>query len=168
MEIDIFLPISRDSAVTALKRFSKSLKKSEPDKPLAWFQNQVAVSLGYPSWTILQKHILKMLPQRFNNLADVLYAHAQLHAFMPRRETEDDARRAMRQWVSERYSPLINWAFYDSESENGFSVPSVEIEYELQVAFDERYPLALIEEVAIDLEVNEGPWGDEDFYMSGD
>lgn len=72
------------------------------------------------------------------------------------------ARDEMCEWVRSRFTRLIEFAYYDSESENGYSWPDVDINMELQEEFDQQFPSNLIEEVASYLEC-EGPWGEEDY-----
>ena len=73
------------------------------------------------------------------------------------------ARQEMENWVRKNYSRLVDFAFFDRESENGYAWPSVELNEELQEEFSDQYPYELIEEVAIDLEMNNGPWGIENY-----
>lgn len=69
------------------------------------------------------------------------------------------AHQEMEAWVRKYYIRLIDFAFLDNESENGYAWPSVEIEYELMAEFLKKYPEKLILIVAKNLESNGGPWG---------
>lgn len=76
-------------------------------------------------------------------------------------EDEEAARQEMSDWVRNTFTPLIDFAFYEKESENGFEWPDVDISDELQSEFGEKYPIDFILKVAAEL-YDEGPWGLED------
>lgn len=69
----------------------------------------------------------------------------------------------MTKWVERNFTPPIEFAYYDNESENGYSWADEDLVEALRDEFSDRYPSALIEEVGSDLEVNQGPWGIEDY-----
>lgn len=77
---------------------------------------------------------------------------------------DDDApaRQAMEAWFRGKYTPLIDFAFYDPESENGFAWDDVDPHAELREEFEGKYPIELIKQVADGL-LDEGPWGIEDY-----
>ncbi|PMS15816.1 hypothetical protein C0Z18_25385 [Trinickia dabaoshanensis] len=75
------------------------------------------------------------------------------HAF-----DKEAAREEMREYVEGNFTRLIEFAFYDSESENDFARPSVDLQKELGAGFGKLFPSELIAEVASDMEMNEGPW----------
>mgnify|MGYP001219770910 CR=1 FL=1 len=146
-----------------LRRYAKANKKADPvGKALSWHQDQVAISLGFKNWSMLHKHLasanwsavdqLKTLALKKPDLGEFVEEHAY------KTIDEDDAAETMRQWARAKYSRLIDFAFYDNESETGFSWPAVEMVMELGEEFSGRYPQVLIEKVGWDLEVD-GPWG---------
>lgn len=161
------LPQSRQELISALKHYAKSLKQAQPSAPLSVRQNIVAATLGYSNWSLLHKHVRKMSEAQFAALHSNVSTHPELGAFLkpsePKEQLDEEAaKEEMRNWVRSNFTPLIEFAFYDSEAENGFAWPDVELNMELQSEFDDQYPLKLIEEVASELE-EEGPWGEEDY-----
>lgn len=157
--------VGRQALIAVLKRFAKHGKKDQPGYQLAWFQNKIANEFGYNNWALLHKHIAKMPEQQFDTFNKTVRNHPEIEFFVRDKAVKvidvPSARDEMRRWVKLTYSPLIQFAFHDSESENGYSWPDVDIVYELQAEFGDKYPEELIEEVAGKLEAEEGPWGIE-------
>jgi hypothetical protein len=173
MEIDMrttfFIPLPRQVVLDSLKKYAKSEKKnSQSNNKLSWFQDQLAMSFGYNNWALLHKHVLGKDDEDYLEFEQLVHERADVVTYLPNRETEEDAERKMKDWIRSTYSPLVEWAYYDSESENGYSADGIDVSYCLQEEFDQLYPLELIQRVAEDLELNEGPWGDEDLYMGRD
>ena len=157
-------PSGRTNLLDALKRAAKDGKKANPaSKPLSWYQDQIAVAFGYGNWSTLHKHLMGMSNAHFDKLKAKMLAHPQVGPFLqsiPKVFDKDAAYEEMRAWVKARFTPLIDFAYYDSESPNGFAWPDVDLREELQDHFGGTYPDSLIEEVADDLEQH-GPWGEE-------
>jgi len=151
------------------KRFAKQRKKADSaEQSLSWHQDRIAVTLGFNNWSLLHKHLdrnpgwsemdrIKQLALNRPGLGDCIKEHAY------RTIDEDHARVVMKQWARAKYTPLIEFAFYDNESESGFSWPDVNMAEELSEEFAGRYPDDLIEEVGNSLDADEGPWGLEDY-----
>lgn len=152
--------------VDLLKRFAKRKQKAEGGQ-LAHHLDAVASSFGYSNWSMLHKHARRMNDREFNSIFDQTLGHPEIGPFMEACTTktvdEADAVREMQDWARQKYSRLIDFAFYDNESETGFSWPSVDMAEELSEQFGYRYPSSLIRKVGNDLDVDEGPWGLEDY-----
>jgi hypothetical protein len=151
-----------------LRRFAKANKKVDSSgRALSWHQDQVAISLGFKNWSLLHKHLAaarwsetrRVLNQALEKpgMGEFIEVHAV------RTIDEDEAIAEMRRWVRSTYTPLIDFAFYDNESETGFSWPAVELVLELSAEFSGRYPHDLIEKVGNDMELDQGPWGLEEY-----
>lgn len=162
------LPFDREEILDVLKRLAKAIKKENPEQPLAFYQNELAVRFGFQNWSVLHKNVASMSNVAFarfsykaNSDAEVQSILLELPGFVERAEEE------MREWVRRNYTPLIEFAFYDNESENGFTLPSEDLLNILQEEFDHRFPFDVIESVATELELD-GPWGDEKYWLGGD
>ena len=154
--------------ISLLKRFAKHAKSaSEASHQLAWYQDNIACAFGYLNWSMLHKKIDRMSATEFAELFDKAIEHKQIGPYLVEKTTrtiiEADATQEMKEWARRRFTPLIEFAFYDSESENGFAWPEVDIAYELEEQFGGRFPSEMIRKIGIDLEVDEGPWGLEEY-----
>jgi hypothetical protein len=154
------------AVLEVLKRFAKQLKRAHGAQKLAACQDRVAKMFGYQNWSMLHKHLAKMSQTEIDELLHRIRAVPDLGALVEKDKTLTldvaGAKAEMEEWVRSTFTPLIDFAFYDSESENGFAWPDVYLSEELQDEFAGRYPADLIEEVATQLEVDDGPWGRED------
>lgn len=159
--------LDREGLVDLLKRFAKRKKQSGVPGKLSHYQDDVARIFGYNNWSLLHKHVSRMRDSEFNAFFDQALEHSDFGPFMEACTTksidEADAIREMQEWARRKYSRLIDFAFYDNESETGFSWPAVEMAMELSEEFGDRFPSKLIEKVGNDLDVDEGPWGLEDY-----
>lgn len=156
--------------IQKLKRVAKNRRKEAPQLAQHQALNWVASLLGYNNWSLLQKHARKMSASAIDDFHDDLYLHPILSEELAKQNTPIDTKIAaeeMRVWVSANFSRLIEFAYYDSESENGFAWPSADINHALQENFDGKYPIDLIEDVATDLE-SDGPWGEDPYEMDND
>lgn len=149
------------------KRYAKTMKKADADsKPLFVHQDQIAISLGFKNWSMLHKHLgsitwsamdkLKAQALKKRGFGEFIEDHAY------RTVDEDEAADTMKQWARAKYTRLIDFAFYDNESETGFSWPDVEMVMEIGEEFAGQFPQALIENVGNELELD-GPWGLEEY-----
>lgn len=151
-----------------LRRFAKTNKKADTSgRSLSWHQDQVAVSLGFKNWSLLHKHLATSHWSRADTLLtramtkQALGDFIEMHAV--RTIDEDLAVDDMEQWARGKYTPLIEFAFYDNESETGFSWPAVDMAEELAEEFLGRYPEDLIQKVGNDMDARFGPWGLEEY-----
>lgn len=161
------LPADRD----ALLRLMKQLAKKEQNDREREFEdvkhsallNAMALTLGYANWSLLHKSVAAMSDKDFAKFSAKVHAYPQVQQFIADQSIDREAAiEEMREWVHSKYERLIEFAFYDSEAENGFAWPSVDLIEELQGQFDGTYPYDLIEEVAFEME-QDGPWGVEDY-----
>lgn len=159
--------MSSEDLLNLLRRYAKAAKKDDPaGKSLAVHQDRVAISLGFNNWSMLHKHLsaalwsetdrLLTLAMKKPGLGDFIDTHAY------RTIDEDEATDRMKRWARAKYTPLIEFAFYDNESETGFSWPDVEMVMELGEEFAGKVPQDLIEKVGYELELD-GPWGLEEY-----
>lgn len=159
--------MSSEDLLNLLRRYAKAAKKDDPAcKSLSFHQDQVAISLGFNNWSMLHKHLsaafwsethkLLTLAMKKPGLGDFIDTHAY------RTIDEDEATTRMKQWARAKYTPLIEFAFYDNESETGFSWPDVDMVIELGEEFAGKVPQDLIEKVGYELE-RDGPWGLEEY-----
>ena len=160
--------LSKDEFLDFSKRFAKLNKKADPNgKGLIHHQDQIAVSLGYKSFALLHKFVQSADFLAWDDLRDKARRKAGLGDFIKERAVRtvdrDKAIETMRDWARRKYTPLIEFAFYDNESENGFGWPDVDMAEELANEFAGQYPDKLIQKVGNDLDVDEGPWGLEEY-----
>lgn len=150
------------------KRYAKTTKNAGTDgKALSWHQDQIAISLGFKNWSMLHKYFAAInwcpMDQVFlvalsrPGLGDFIHHHAV------RTIDKEQAVETMKDWARANYTPLIEFAYHDSESPTGYSWPDVDMAYELSEEFSGRFPDDLIQDVGNDLDVDQGPWGLEDF-----
>jgi len=161
-------PSSREDLLVRLKRFAKQQKNTHPGQKLSHFQDMTAKMFGYANWSMLHKHFLEASDSQFSAMANKVRSHPALGQIFIGAKTPTSieptaAKDEMREWVRRKFTPLIDFALYDNESENGFAWPDIDLNEELQDQFADKYPLELIEEVALNLEMNHGPWGVEDY-----
>jgi hypothetical protein len=122
----------------------------------------IATTLGYDNWSLFHRDVGRMTDAHFAKIDAKVRAFPEIQEFLTDRAIDKKAAtEEMREWVESNFTRLVEFAFYDPESENGYAWPSVDLNEELQNEFDGKYPDDLISEVANDLEVDEGPWGDE-------
>jgi hypothetical protein len=160
----------KDTLLSRLRRIAKMIKADNPPWQLAQAQNLVAVRLGFKNWSLLHKFLASASPLLVESVEGAAKKDIVLASYLERMAPLDleAARDEMEEWVRSNLSPLINFAFYDNESENGFAWQDEDLSNELQQEFSEKYPLELIEKVALDLEMSEGPWGYEDYGSDSD
>lgn len=160
------MAITPDLIIEKLKRVAKLRRRASPSMSQSKVLDKIAVALGYNNWSLLTKHVNKMDNPQLRRFHDGLYQNPKFEDYLspifPPFERED-AVEEMTTWVQRKFTPLINFAYYDNESENGFSWADEDLVDALQDEFSDRYPSALIEDVGRDLEVNHGPWGIEDY-----
>jgi hypothetical protein len=164
-----------DGVIKKLKRVAKQWRRENPSFSQANALDEIAAAFGYNNWSLLSKNVNKMNQAQLSSFHDGLYAHPQFVGYLPlvsstvptapAAPTFDRAAaiEEMTEWVESNYTPLNEFAVYDSESENGFAARSEDLVEALQDEFSDRFPLSLIEELGIELELDRGPWGDEDF-----
>ncbi|MGJ7524571.1 hypothetical protein [Variovorax sp. GB1P17] len=160
--------LSKQEFLDFAKRFAKINQKTDPDdNGLIFHQDKVAIGLGFKNWALLHKHVESASWSAWDTLREVALKKPGLGAFIEERAfriiDEDDAVDSMRSWARSKYTPLIDFAFYDPESESGYSWPDVDMAEELSEEFAGRYPDDLIQRVGNELDADEGPWGLEKY-----
>lgn len=159
--------MSSEDLLDLLRRYSKAAKKGDPaGKSLSFHQDQVAISLGFKNWSMLHKHLSAALWSETDRLLTLAMKKPDLGEFIDahayRTIDENEATERMKKWARAKYTPLIEFAFYDNESDTGFSWPDVEMVIELGEEFAGKVPQDLIEKVGYELELD-GPWGLEEY-----
>jgi hypothetical protein len=154
-----------DSIIKNLKRVAKQLRHENSSLSQAQALDAVAAAFGYNNWSLLSKAVNAMNQARLSSFQDALYSHPEFAGYLSLKSSFDRAAAVeeMTEWVESNYMPLNEFAFYDSESENGFAARSEDLVGALQDEFSDRFPLSLIVEVGNDLELDRGPWGNEDY-----
>ena len=167
MNSNVNIPADRADFIAKLKRVAKAAKRLRyPNAQLSELHDKIAKVAGYNNWSVLHRDILRMPQKRFEELEAALSQRLEQEVSLNKRAREFDRQAAieeMETWVKANFTPLVEFAFRDSESETGYAWPDEEINYALQEEFSDRYPDDLIEEVATDLEIDYGPWGREDY-----
>lgn len=167
MNSNVNIPADRADFIAKLKRAAKAAKKLRyPDAQLSELHDKIAMVAGYNNWSLLHRDILRMPQKRFEELVASLSQRLEHEVSLNKRARsfdKDAAIKEMKAWVRGNYTPLLDFAFRDPESETGYAWPDEDINYALQEEFSDRFPEDLIEKVATDLEVNYGPWGIEDY-----
>jgi hypothetical protein len=162
-------PADAECFLAALKRAAKHAKKSQADAQhkLAFFLDTAARALGYLNWSLLHKHVDACSPKALSMLFECARNTAWLAPFFPSDLTQPvdqgEAAREMERYTYKHFTPLVEFAYYDAEAENGYAWPSVDLLDELQEVFSGHYPFNIIERVANELEMKHGPWGVEDY-----
>jgi len=156
----------REALLNLLKRIAKKVKSSQPARQLSAIQDKMADTFGYTNWSMLHKHVVAAPPVEFWRFVTTVNSHPKIgpvvEALAPPLD-EEAASEQMEAWVRRTYTPLIEFAFHDSESPTGYSWPDEDLIDGLQDEFGHCYPQELIEQVAYRLEGNEGPWGVEKY-----
>lgn len=164
------MSISAETILAKLKRVAKKLRQANASLTQAKALDQVAAMLGFNNWSLVSKHVNSLAGYRLSLFHEGLYERKNLDGLLPPQFPdfdEDEAAEVMRTWVEGNFTRLIEFAYYDNESENGFGWPDEDISNALQEEFDGVYPLELIEKVAVDIEMD-GPWGIEDYGDDSD
>lgn len=159
---------SGETLLEYLKRAAKINKKADlQSASLSSHQNSIAVALGYQNWSMLHKNLNGLSCVQASGTIDRVLRHQSLGPMVDdmavRTIDVEDATDEMRDWAREKYTPLVEFAYYDSESPNGYSWPEVDMALELSEEFGGKFPDELIEQVGYDLDASEGPWGLEDY-----
>lgn len=162
------IPAHRNELIDLIKRVAKlkrrRLLEERNDTPLSAIHDRVAQALGYDNWSLFHKDVGRMTDARFGQINAKVHADFEIKEFLAERAIDRKAAtEEMREWVESSFTRLVEFAFYDPESENGYAWPSVDLNEELQNEFGGKYPEDLINDVASDMEVDDGPWGDENF-----
>lgn len=160
------MAITPDLIIEKLKRVAKLGRRESPSMSQSQVLDKIAAALGYNNWSLLTKHVNKMDDPQLSDFHHGLYQNPKFKEYLPPFFSpfdRADAVEEMTTWIERKFTPLINFAYYDNESENGFSWADEDVVDALQDEFSDRYPSALIEEVGRDLEMNRGPWGIEDY-----
>jgi len=141
------------------KRAAKRLKKASPSLTHSACLDQIAAHASRDNWSLLAKHLGTAEPDSLLRIA------AKLCPEFRRMNLPDhrDGEQLMRAWVLGKFTPLHDFAYFDSEAENGYAWPEVELAAELYDEFSGIYPDDMLEKVAVDLERDGGPWGLEDY-----
>ena len=159
------MPITHDVVIEKIKRAAKNIRRADPTQTQSKALDQVAAMLGYNNWSMLSKHVHQLKPGALAIYLDDLYQNPKLASLLPPKQPPFDpvaATEEMRTWVEGKFTRLVEFAFHDNESETGYAWPDEDINNALQEEFDHIYPFELIEEVAVELELD-GPWGIEDY-----
>jgi len=151
-----------------LKRVAKINKKEDSlGASLSTHQNSIAVALGYQNWSVLHKNLGGRSSYQVGGVVNRILQHKNLgrkvEIMSKRTVNVKDATQEMQDWARTKYTPLVEFAYYDSESPNGYSWPEVDMALELSEEFGGKFPDELIEQVGYDLDASEGPWGLEDY-----
>jgi len=157
--------ITPDYVLDKLKRAAKAMRKVEPSLSQSEALDKVAVICGYNNWSLLHKDVQKKVGYELSAFHENLYGRPRLEGILPSRFSGFDPKEAadaMKDWVETNYTRLVEFAYYDNESSNGYAWPDEDINNALQEEFGQVYPLELIEEVAANIELD-GPWGIEDY-----
>lgn len=154
--------------VALLKRYIKSTKtQGEEKRKLAWHQDQLAQKLGYQNWSVLHKNVAQMGWYELVGPEGVAKKLPALWEFVVMATSTtivvEDAVDTMKTWARAKYTPLVDFAYLDSESSTGYAWPSVEMEEELASEFAGQFPDDLIQKVGYQLDGEEGPWGLEKY-----
>lgn len=160
--------ITHGDLISLLKRIAKQVKTSGgTGKSLAWHQDEIAHVLGFKNWSLLHKHLDNLTGNAFDLVVRKVLQHKALGPAVSKLAVRtiivEDAVEEMKRWARQKYTPLIDFAFYDNESESGYSWPDVDMAEELEAEFGRAFPFELIQQVGNELDVEEGPWGLEDY-----
>lgn len=154
-----------------LKRVAKQGRRENAALSQAEALDMIAVALGYNNWSLLSKAVQKMDNMQLREFYDGLHQNPKFAEYLPPifpSYDKEEAIEEMKAWVKEQFTPLVEFAYFESEAENGFAWPEEDLVCALNEEFDDRFPFSLIEEVGIDLEVNYGPFGKEDYGDNDD
>lgn len=155
------VPHYRVSFIDSVKRLANKLKKQSGQKH-AEALDIIASKFGYKNWSQFHQDIINMSDAKFGQIK-FEFESKYLVNISGYIFDEESAIETMRSWVRQNFTPLVDFAFYDSESSNGYAWADEDINLALQEEFLEKFPLELIEKVADDLEINHGPWGIEKY-----
>ncbi len=156
----------REALLDLLKRIAKKIKSSQHAVQLSAIQDKMASAFGFGNWSILHKHVITSSPAEFWKFAIAVNSHPKIGPAIEELAPpldEEFAAEQMESWVRRTYTPLIEFAYHDSESPTGYSWPDEDLIDGLLDEFGHCYPQELIERVAYRLEGNEGPWGIEKY-----
>ena len=149
----------RDHLSGSAKHAAKILAKNSPGLVHSGALDRIAQLVGMRRWSVFVGHLMADDAESVLGFAERLqpeFRRLGLPEFI-------DAADLMRQWVLGRYTPLQDFAFYDSESANGYAWPEEELIPALYEYFHKVFPDATIEMVGAELEAKSGPWGIEDY-----
>lgn len=158
----------RQGFIGAVKKLATKIKK-QSDNTHSEILDWIAVRFGFNNWSLFQNHIpissnqhFAEMQAKFENMKSSVFAALQSAESDSIEEVDDSfGKEVMESWVRRKFTPLVDFAYYDPESENGYAWDSEDIFQELMDRFDGTYSESLIQEVAANLEVNHGPWGRE-------
>jgi hypothetical protein len=151
-----------------LRRSAKHSKKQAViDRPLSLYLDQIAIALGFNNWSRLHKKLEPMGWWNSSDINSLVLKLPQIGAYVSAKAVKkivlEEAIETMESWARSKYTPLIEFAYRDNESSTGYGWPDVDMAEELKEEFLGQFPEDLIEKVGNDLDVDEGPWGIEDY-----
>ncbi len=160
--------------VESLKSFAKKMRKGK-GIPQHEALDEVAKLLGFHNWSMLHKFAVAADDEKLGKIILAVLTHSLLSDALGGHFLATDGMKIVRDSAVEemieagrtKYTPLVDFAFYDSESESGYAWPSVEMAEELADMFSDRFPHEWIESAAQHLE-EDGPWGLEDYGRDDD
>lgn len=157
-------PTRRTRLIELIKRIAKHQNKQQTSPlPLSKLLDQEAVSFGYKNWSLFHRDIGRMPDSLFAVIDAKVKKSPGAQEIAERKSIKQAAAtEEMQSFVRLKYARLIDFAYLDSESENGYAVPSVDILDQLASEFGGSIPDELIESVAAEME-EDGPWGVENY-----
>lgn len=166
---------SGEDLISLFKRYAKAQLKntrkgpthpSQPPAKLSHVQDRLAKELGHHNWALLHKFLRPLHNWQTREVVTAAMSNTDLATFLEDHTTRTvdvlEAKQTMERWVRSNMSRLVDFAFHDAESPTGYGWPDEDVHDVLSSVFDGQYPDHLIEQVAIKLEVEDGPWGFED------
>ena len=141
-----------------LKYAAKRQRKIDTELTQTQALNFIAKALGFNNWSLLHRYVESLSSVETNRFLEKMHG-SSIANLLP--YNQDEVIQEITDYAYQHYSPLVEFAYHDRESENGYAWPDIDLSDELQGVFSDKYPWELIHKVATDLEIENGPWGIE-------
>jgi hypothetical protein len=150
------MSIQSEKLLVELKRASKQYSIIYGHITHTQALDKISTFLAYKNWALLHKDVEKSSDAAVR-IHKSMHAHSALKMLLM---TKAEAFELMRNWVSQKFTPLVEFSPYETR-EGGYLYPSIELDDVLGSEFGGSLPDEWIIQAAFELE-EDGPWGIEE------
>ncbi|NOQ93164.1 MAG: hypothetical protein GQ547_00845 [Methylophaga sp.] len=141
-----------------IKRAAKDERKISNLGNHSDYLNSIAKNSGYQHWPLLQR---KMQESDFISMEHQHKINKSLVNLLPN-SIEKYITVELRQFLNSNFEPLESYSMPNSESSNGYSHPSIDINVEINATYENTFPKALLDNAITVLQNKYAGWCEDD------